>query len=353
MTDINEQINQEVQVGEVAAYDFVSAALKELKDTYGSEVPDMTSKEGYDRSKQIASEMTKLRTSLESKRKEIKSPALAYGKMIDSEAKRLAEEIKSIEEPHKSAYREYDAEKKRRKEAFEQKLLDIKNLPATCFEKTPEQIEEMIDDLSCISIDKETFGHKLQEAQDWVPSILTQLSGEHNKAIERKLEEEKRIAEQEELAKLRREAAEREEKERQEQLERERAEREKQIAEQARIEAEQRAEREKQEAIEAAERAEQARIQAEENAKLEAEQAAIRAEEEKQRAIEAEKERQRQEQMRIEAEAKAREEDKKHRASINNQALQCFVNGGLTEKQAKLAVTLIASKQIDNVSIYY
>ena len=353
MTDINEQINQEVKVGEVAAYDFVSAALKELKETYGSEIPDMSSKEGYTRSKQIAGEMTKLRTSLEAKRKEIKSPALAYGKMIDSEAKRLAEEIKSIEEPHKSAYKEYDAEKKQRKEAFEQRLLDVKNLPTTCFDKTPEQIEEMIDDLSCVSVDKETFGHKLQEAQDWVPSILTQLSGEHNKAIERKLEEEKRIAEQEELAKLRREAAEREQIQRHEQLKREQEERERQIAENARIEAEQRAEREKQEAIEVAERAEQARIQAEENAKREAEEAAKQAEINKQIAIEAEMERQRQEQLRIEAEAKAREEDKQHRATINNQALQCFVNGGLSEKQAKLAVTLIASRQVDNVNINY
>lgn len=353
MIDVNDQINQEVETGQVVAYDFVNSKLKELKETYGAEIPDMTSKEGYERSKKIAGEMTKLRTSLETKRKEIKSPALAYGKMIDSEAKRLTEEIKEIEEPHKNAYREYDAEKKRKKEAFEQALLDIKNLPSLCFDKTADQIEEIIEDLSCVSIDKETFGHKLQDAQEWVPSILNQLGVEHNKAIERKLEAERLEAERLELEKLRREAAEREVKEKAEREEAERKERERQIKEQAARDAELRLEEERKEAEARAERAEQEKKDALEKSKREAEEAAKRAELEKQQAIEAEKERQRQEKLKQEADARAREEDKKHRAKINNQALKCFVTGGLTEEQAKLAVTLIASKSVDNVAIYY
>lgn len=353
MTNINEEINKEVSQGEVGAYSFVNDQLQKLKETYGSEVPDASTKEGYQRSKEIASEMRTLRTTLESKRKEIKAPALAYGKMIDSEAKRLTAQIKEIEDPHSSAYKEVDAEKKRLKQEAEQRLMDIRNLPQTCFDKTADEIESMIDELACVSVDFDTFRHKLDEAKEWVPSILEQLSSEHAKAVEREAEQARIEAERLELEKLRAEQAEREAKERSEQAEKERLEREKQIADQARIEAEQRAEAEKLQAIEAAKQAEQARIEAEERAKHEAEQAAIRAEQEKQAAIEAEKQRQISEQARIEAEAKAREEDKKHRASINNQALQDFVAGGLTEKQAKLAVTLIASKQVSNVSIYY
>lgn len=353
MTDINQEIEKEVSRGEVGAYSFVADQLKNLKETYGSEVPDASTKEGYNRSKQISGEMTKLRTSLEAKRKEIKAPAIAFGKLIDSQAKELTEQIKAIEEPHKLAYREVDAKKKRLKEEAEQRLLDIKNMPDTCFDKTPSEIESMIDELACVSIDFDTFRHKLEEAENWIPSILQQLSGEHAKAVEREVEQQRIESERIELEKLRREAAEREERERLEREEQERIKREKEIAEQARIEAEQKAEREKQLAAERAERLEREKQEAIERAEIEAKQAAERAEQEKLQAIEQEKERQRQEQVKLEQEAKAREENKKHRAKINNAALKCFVNGGLTEEQAKLAVTLIASKQIDNVSIYY
>lgn len=53
------------------------------------------------------------------------------------------------------------------------------------------------------------------------------------------------------------------------------------------------------------------------------------------------------------AEAKRRERDKAHKASINRAALEAFVQGGMTEECAKLAVTLIAKKSIPAVSIAY
>ena len=307
-----DQINKEVEAGEVGEYNETAAKLAQLQEEYGSEVPQCDTKQGYERSKKIASDCRAIRVALENKRKEIKAPALAFGKMIDSEAKLIKAELEAIEVPHLNAYREVDEEKKRKKAEFEQKLFDLKK-----------------------------------------PSVLNQLIQLHAQAIEKEAEQARIEAERLELEKLRREQAEREEQERQDRLKAELEQREKEIAEQARIEAEQKAEREKQQAIENAERLEREKQEAIERAELEAKQAAERAEQEKQQAIEQEKERQRQEQIRLEQEAKAREEDKKHRAKINNAALKCFVNGGLTEEQAKLAVTLIASKQVDNVSIYY
>jgi hypothetical protein len=52
-------------------------------------------------------------------------------------------------------------------------------------------------------------------------------------------------------------------------------------------------------------------------------------------------------------EAEAREANKRHRGKINRQAMKGFIDGGFTEDQAKIAVTLIASGKIDNVSIKY
>ncbi len=52
-------------------------------------------------------------------------------------------------------------------------------------------------------------------------------------------------------------------------------------------------------------------------------------------------------------EAKRREADKAHKTAINRAALDAFVQGGMTEECAKLAVTLIAKKAIPAVSITY
>ena len=48
-----------------------------------------------------------------------------------------------------------------------------------------------------------------------------------------------------------------------------------------------------------------------------------------------------------------READKAHKTAINRAALDAFVQGGMTEECAKLAVTLIAKKAIPAVSITY
>lgn len=50
---------------------------------------------------------------------------------------------------------------------------------------------------------------------------------------------------------------------------------------------------------------------------------------------------------------KGRERDKAHKAAINRAALEAFVQGGMTEECAKLAVALIAKKSIPAVSIAY
>jgi len=71
------------------------------------------------------------------------------------------------------------------------------------------------------------------------------------------------------------------------------------------------------------------------------------------RAIEQEKERVRIEAEKVELDRIAREKDRQHIATINRESMQCFIDGGMTEECAKLAVTLIAKKLIKNVHIKY
>tara|TARA_R110000850_G_scaffold165803_2_gene290840 strand:- start:454 stop:1416 length:963 start_codon:yes stop_codon:yes gene_type:complete len=103
-----------------------------------------------------------------------------------------------------------------------------------------------------------------------------------------------------------------------------------------------------------------AKREAEAKARREAEQAELRikhqaekAELEKQAAINTEIARQEAE-KKAEAEALAkREANKANCKKVNNAAMQCFINGGLSEESAKLAVTLIAKKSITDVQINY
>lgn len=348
-----EELEKEVKNGTVTEYNQTAAALAELKEKYGSEVPQVETKQGYDRAKAIASECRGIRVALENKRKEIKGPALAFGKMIDSQAKLIKEEIESIEQPFLNAYREQDEIKKQRKIAFEQKLIDIKELPNLTFGKSPEMIEEMIDDLAAVSIDKETFGHKLEDAQAWIPSILEQLSLAHAKAIEEKLEQERIEAERKELEELRALKAQQEEQERQRQLEEEQkeqarlqAERDAKLAQ----EAEQRAKAEMQEQLERQQReAEQAKLRAEEQAKQAELDAKRRVEEAKQA-----------EQARIKAEQEAeeqaraeREANKRYIGNIRKQSKEDLMALGIDEDKAKEIVLAIHNGNVRNITIAY
>lgn len=384
--DLIKGIEEEVKNGAVTEFNQTAARIAELRETYGTEVPDASTTEGYKRAKEIASEMTSLRTSLEKRRKEFKSPVLAFGKMIDSEAKRITAEIISIEEPFKAAYREVDEAKKRIKAEIEQRFVDIKQMPTIAIEMHSEAIEAMINDLAEHDVSKETFGRRVDEASAVVADVLEQLTNCHVAAIEREAEQARIEAERVELERLRAEAAERERLQREAEERKAREEEAKRIAEEAkriaeeaaenaRIEAERKAqeeadrlERERIEAVEreqqakkAAEEAEQRRIQQEEQARRDAELAAIRAEEQARAAAEAarqaeikrqqeEEKRQREEQERLEA-------NKRHCAKIHNQAVKALVEEmaavGVGENEAKEIITLIAKRKIPNVYIQY
>jgi colicin import membrane protein len=171
---------------------------------------------------------------------------------------------------------------------------------------------------------------------------------------------EKREAEQAELERLRKEKAERDARERDERIARE-------AAENARLEAERKA-REDIERRESAALAEKKAIEAKAlaaqeeatRAAREAERREIElrrhAQEAEQRAAETEariKREAEEAQAREEDDRRRREADQEHRALVNRAALQAFVENGLVEGSAKIAITLIAKGMIPNISIHY
>jgi len=151
-----------------------------------------------------------------------------------------------------------------------------------------------------------------------------------------------------------------------------------QAAEQARIEAEQAAQRERETAakreadLQAAkekaeadtkatqERAEREAREVQERAEKQAQEARERAEREKQAAIEAEQRKAGEaeaarlaEEKRIADEAAARAADVAHRKAVNNKALADLIAVGLTEEQARTAITAIAKGEVTAIRISY
>ena len=322
-------------------------------------------KEGYSRAKEIAGECTSLRTALEKRRKEFKAPVLAFGKMIDSEAKRITAEIIAVEEPFKLAYKAVDDEKRRIKAEIEQRFVDIKEMPVNAMEMSSSEIELMIDSLAEYDVSKATFGRRVDEASALVASTLEKLTNQHVKAIESEQEALRIEAERAELERLREEAAERErvqreaeEKARQEE-ERARiaAEAEERAKAEAAKKAEEEAQRYERERLESIAREEAAKQAAEEKAKRDAALAEQRAkqaaEASAERARQDEIRRQQEEAARIKAEEEAREANKRHVASVCKAAKDALIAAGLDEVSAKAAVTAIAKGLVPNVKIKY
>ena len=84
----------EISNGNVlVAYSRTEAAIAELKARYSDVRFDLTTTAGDRAARAARLELVRLRTSLDSKRKDFKAPALEFGRRIDSEADAQAEGI--------------------------------------------------------------------------------------------------------------------------------------------------------------------------------------------------------------------------------------------------------------------
>lgn len=351
MSESNELIViEEVKAIEVFTDKGIRPLIDAIRQKALSEVPDMKTKKGRDRVKSLAFTVAKTKTALDGLGKELTEDWKKKAKVVDSSRKLMREELDAIKEEVRAPLTEYENREKLRVEKLDNfydniiELSKVTNTEMDC-PYTVGELETNLAKLEAVVVDE-----SLQERE--LDCIKAKARGieKLTKTIEEIKQKEQQERELEEL--------------RQKQIEQERIEREKQIAEQAaeqaraeaaRImvqqqqEAEAREAQAKYELEQAEERAKQAAIQAEQQAK----QAQERAEREKQAAIDAEKARQIEEAERLNREAAEREANVKHKKAINNDAMQGFIDGGLSEADAKTAVTLIAKGLIKHTKISY
>lgn len=315
--------------------------LEHIKKEIDSFVPDVTTKKGRDAIASIAYKVAKSKTALDDVGKELVNDLKELPKKIDAERKRVRELLDAWKEEVRKPLTDWE-------QAEEQRVAHHKNSIENI--KTATHEIEIIDSATLkarmIAIESVVIDASFEEFE--LEAVHTK-EGVLNKLKSALEKREQYESEQSELAKLRAEAAAREQKEREERIAKEAEEKTlKQAEEKAKAEREaaERRELELKLQAEKAEREKLESLQREEKLKIEAE-AREKA------AIESEKKRQADEIAAAEEERLKREQNVAHMKKINNEALKSFVENGLTEDCAKLAISLIAKKLIPNITINY
>lgn len=328
-------------MSKIKEYSSMEAGLAELSKKY-LVVHDVTTKDGYTQCKKDAKEVGKYRIELESKRKEIKGPALQKCKDIDEEAKRIQLEIAKIEDPLKLAYKTVDEEVKKEKEKFiaaiESEIETIRSYTSRSIDASPSEISEYIEIVDAVDCTKGFYG-LTKEALIARNETLDYLSSALKRAIQQEIDEKVREDQEKELQELRKIKSEQEEKERELERQRIEIEHEKQLQEQSK-------------------QAEQDKIEADKQVKIDADNAETqRLADVKQAEGEAtQREIDRQAQVKKDEEEAQRklEANKKHVGKICGQAKDSLMkNKSINEKLATEIVKMIAKGQIDNISINY
>lgn len=93
----------EVVLPVVSTLDQAEVAVRAAEDKYTSVVYEVTTVAGKAAADEAKKELTKLRTSIEKTRKELKQPILDAGAVIDDHAKALTARVNALEAPVKAA----------------------------------------------------------------------------------------------------------------------------------------------------------------------------------------------------------------------------------------------------------
>lgn len=326
--------------------------LEKIRAEVSSFAPDVSTRKGRDAIASLAYKVRQSKTALDKLGKELVDELKDVPKRIDAERKRMRDILDALSEEVRAPLTAWEQAEETRVanhkagiEWFRLRADENRDLDAAELRASIEEVKNKTVDASWEEFENEAHRIKAQALDSLAVALAVR---------------EKADAEQAELARLRAEAAAREQQEREARIAREAEERAQRAAE-AKAQAEREAViRREQQAKAAAERRElELRLAAEQaerekaEAQARAERAVREAEERAERAAEAERQRIAAEQAAEQKAARQREADKAHRASINRAAMDALISGGITEECAKKAITLIAKGEIPAVKILY
>jgi hypothetical protein len=305
---------------------------------------DVTTEKGRKEIASAAYSIAKIKTGYDNLGKKYAEDLKTKVKIIDGERKKIWDGLEDIQKTVRKPLTEFEQREEQRIALIKEHLEALKAYGVLIGDELASDIRGRIDAIKGFNFsDWQEFEQTANNIKDQIIELLTSRAVAADK-IEAERAELKRLQELEEL---------RAKREHESRIAAEAAEKAKKDAdakaaiEKAKIEAE------KQAAIDAL-----AKVEAEKKAaELKAEQdriaAALEAERQKQAAIDAER-------AKVEAEKKATAEaeakrllDREHNSRINNDILSALVVAGLSETEAKLAITAIAKGSIPHVKINY
>ncbi len=195
----------------IVEYSEIDGAIAGLQKKYANRVYDVTTAAGMSDAKIARREVKTARTSLEKIRKEIKAPALARCKDIDTEAKRISAALLDIERPIDDIIKAEEESKAKIKAAKEkaeaervarhqERILEIQQYPVQAIGKSAAEIRIIIEDLDAEDLSNmEDFQDFAEPAKRKARDLLVQTLGnqEHAEA------EAERLAKDAEAERLR------------------------------------------------------------------------------------------------------------------------------------------------------
>lgn len=314
----------------IVEYDEIRSKMDEVKELCNF-IPDVSTDEGYEKSKRVALDVRKLCTSLEAKRKEKKSYFLEGGKQVDAQAKKIAEELESYLLPHKRAYQELDNLRKERevnrKAELERRVAEIRDLPEVMRDSSSDEIKMALESLQAEEcLDFYEYSTPALKARNASREAMAQLFAKTLKS-----EEEKR-----ELDRLRKESEARAIKDREDAIRKEAKEK---AEEQERLAKEREAQ-----AIQDKKDAEELLRQQKIQAAADQKRAVEKAKQEQIAKVEAEN-------KRLADEKAKREKNEKHVARIKDEIVDDLVKLGATKKLAGLISVALYEGDIRNTQV--
>ena len=334
---------------EIAAYIPFYSELAQLEKDNAALVFDYESSKGNKEARSHVWKLRQTKGALEKVRKEKKAEYLRMGGVVDSEAEAIKKRIEAMISTHQVKIDEIELRESSRVAEIRKR---VENISSNCIFNTTFEVEEEIKRIESIIID--------ESYQEFMAEATSKKNASLLKNKELLSQYAKRDADLLELEKLRKEAADREQREKEKKIAEEAAERERKAAEERQKEAQRLAQKQQEESamrekklIVEAEEAKQKLAEAEKRAEQDRKDQAKREADAREKAIKDEQERIAKQQAKNAEDAIKRENDRKHAGNINRAAVTAMVENGMSEEEAKKSVILIAKGLIPNISIKY
>lgn len=184
----------------IVEYSPTEAALAGLRSKYNRSYEVVTAA-GMREAKEARSDLRKWRSDLEKERVRIKAPALERCKAIDSEARRITQELRALEDPINEAIKAEEEKKEAKKKAEEEakkkaeeerrikgeeEVAKIKNYPLIALLKSEEEILNIIKEVETIDTTACVMVWQATQAKDEALNNLERMYSEKVKYLAEK-----------------------------------------------------------------------------------------------------------------------------------------------------------------------